>query len=83
LDHADAGLQHKMGSQMIVVAFLAGGVAGTLGAIGILLFTDLGGGIALAAYLALGYGLPLAVLLATSKIKPWQDELRAADMARH
>lgn len=71
--------ERKAGAPVIIVAFLVGGVAGLLGAAGTLLFTDLGWGMALAAYFTVGYGLPLAVLAATSVTKPQRADLQATD----
>ena len=67
---------------MIVVAFLVGGIAGLLGAVATLLFTDLGWGMALAAYFGAGYGLPLAVLAVANLAKSAQKNLPRAQMAR-
>lgn len=67
---------------MITVAFLIGGVAGLLGTSATLLFTDLGWGMALIAYFAVGYSLPLAVLAATSVAKFQQHDLPTTQMAR-
>ncbi len=67
---------------MITVAFLIGGVAGLLGTGATLLFTDLGWGMALIAYFAVGYGLPLAVLAATSIAKSQQYDPPTTQMAR-
>ena len=67
---------------MIVVAFLIGGVAGISAAAATLLFTDLGWGIALAAYFASGYGVPLAVFAFSKLAKPHRTNLPTADMIR-
>jgi len=66
---------------MMIVAFLGGGIAGIIGAACTLLFTDLGWGMALLAYFAVGYGLPLAVLAANSVTRSQDSDLPTPDMA--
>lgn len=67
---------------MMIVAFILGGIAGILGAVGTVLFTDLGWGMAVVAYFTIGYGLPLAVLAATSVTRSERSDLPQADMIR-
>lgn len=67
---------------MMIVAFILGAIAGILGAVATVLFTDLGWGMAVVAYFTIGYGVPLAVLAATSITKPQQSDLPQADMIR-
>ena len=81
-DDADTHSEYTAGFRMIVVAFIAGGIAGLAAAAATLVFTDLGWAMALAAYFGAGYGLPLAVLAVLSLAKPRQDNLPATDMIR-
>jgi len=67
---------------MIAVAFIVGGAAGLLGAIGTLLFTELGWGIALAVYFGVGYGLPLALVAASTVARPARTTLSSAEILR-
>lgn len=67
---------------MMIVAFLAGGIAGLLAAGMTLLFTDLGWVMALAAFFGVGYAVPLAVLAASWLTRPIRAALPRADMVR-
>lgn len=68
---------------MIGVAFLAGGVAGTICAIAAFLLTNLGIGAIIAIYFGIGYGLPLVFLAAAELTRSGGSALPSTDLARH
>ena len=68
---------------MIGVAFLGGGVAGTICAICAFLFTNLGIGAIVTIYFGIGYGLPLVFLAAAELTRSSGPALPSTDLAGH